>query len=60
MVQLEPKQVLREDELIAFSHDQLAGYKRPRLFQFVAELPQTASGKIARREVQAQMENMAI
>ena len=42
---------LTETELIAFCREHLAGYKLPRQIRFVAELPQTASGKIARTAV---------
>jgi benzoate-CoA ligase len=37
-----------EDELKAFVKDRLAPYKYPRLIEFVAELPKTATGKIQR------------
>jgi O-succinylbenzoic acid--CoA ligase len=37
--------------LIAFSRERLAGYKQPRVIRFVESLPQTASGKVIRREV---------
>ncbi|ODU10358.1 MAG: 4-hydroxybenzoate--CoA ligase [Rubrivivax sp. SCN 71-131] len=46
-----------EDELKAFVKDKLAPYKYPRLIEFVAELPKTATGKIQRfklREREAQ------
>jgi benzoate-CoA ligase len=36
------------DELKAFVKDKLAPYKYPRLIEFVAELPKTATGKIQR------------
>ncbi|MCB9422530.1 MAG: o-succinylbenzoate--CoA ligase [Ardenticatenaceae bacterium] len=51
MVQIKPGQSVTEDELLTFSREQLAGYKQPRRIVFVDALPQTASGKIARREV---------
>ncbi|MCP4422962.1 MAG: AMP-binding protein [Chloroflexi bacterium] len=51
MIQLKPGQSVTESELLAFSREQLAGYKTPRLMRFVEALPQTASGKIARRKV---------
>lgn len=41
------------DELREFCRDHLGGYKIPRRFIFVASLPQTASGKVLRREVLA-------
>ena len=37
-----------EDELKAFVKDRLAPYKYPRFFEFVSELPKTATGKIQR------------
>jgi benzoate-CoA ligase len=37
-----------ETELKAFVKDRLAPYKYPRLIEFVAELPKTATGKIQR------------
>ena len=55
MVQLKKGQSVMENELLAFSHEHLARYKQPRRIMFVAELPQTASGKIARRAVAALM-----
>jgi O-succinylbenzoic acid--CoA ligase len=55
MVQLESTKSLTVAELLAFCHDQLAHYKQPRLVKFVATLPLTASGKIARQTVMAQL-----
>ena len=46
-----------EDELKAFVKERLAPYKYPRLIEFLAELPKTATGKIQRfrlREREAQ------
>ena len=37
-----------DDELKAFVKDKLAPYKYPRLIEFVADLPKTATGKIQR------------
>ncbi|MBI5256450.1 MAG: benzoate-CoA ligase family protein [Burkholderiales bacterium] len=37
-----------EDELKAFVKDRLAPYKYPRVIEFIAELPKTATGKIQR------------
>jgi benzoate-CoA ligase len=37
-----------EEELKAFVKERLAPYKYPRLIEFVAELPKTATGKIQR------------
>lgn len=41
--------------LEAFARQALAGYKIPRLIRFVEELPQTASGKVARKTVAAML-----
>lgn len=42
---------ITEDELIAWGKEQMAAYKYPRLVQFVASLPMTATGKILKREL---------
>ncbi|MFT5195866.1 MAG: O-succinylbenzoic acid--CoA ligase [Cellvibrionaceae bacterium] len=51
MVELIPGRNLTENELIGFSQESLARYKTPRLIEFVSQLPQTASGKIERKQV---------
>jgi acyl-coenzyme A synthetase/AMP-(fatty) acid ligase len=43
-------------ELFAYSRQQLAPYKMPRILEFVAELPKTISGKIRRVELRAREE----
>ncbi|HEX2895585.1 MAG TPA: long-chain fatty acid--CoA ligase [Marmoricola sp.] len=40
-----------EDELVAWSKEQMASYKYPRIVQFVDSLPMTATGKILKREL---------
>jgi long-chain acyl-CoA synthetase len=42
---------LTTDELVAFSHGLLAGYKRPRTVLLLAELPRNAAGKVLRRRL---------
>ncbi len=42
-----------DEELKAFVKDRLAPYKYPRIIQFVAELPKTATGKIQRFKLRA-------
>ena len=42
---------LTEQQLIEYSKDQLAGYKRPKFVEFRTELPKTNVGKILRREL---------
>jgi acyl-CoA synthetase (AMP-forming)/AMP-acid ligase II len=46
-----PGAAVEEAELKAFCHARLAGYKRPKAFHFMADLPRTGIGKIARRVV---------
>ena len=38
-------------ELVAFARERLAGYKLPRLIDFVDNLPRTASGKVLKHEL---------
>ena len=38
-----------EEEIIDFTRDKLAGFKRPRSVKFVDELPRTAIGKLQRK-----------
>jgi long-chain acyl-CoA synthetase len=40
---------LNEDDLNSFLHDQLVGYKRPRIIEFRDELPKSNIGKILRK-----------
>jgi acyl-CoA synthetase (AMP-forming)/AMP-acid ligase II len=44
-----------EEELIELCRAHLAGYKKPRLFRFVSDLPKNAYGKILKRELRDQM-----
>ena len=48
---------LTEAELLAWSREQLAGYKRPRSCSFVgeAEIPRNATGKVLHRVLKAQV-----
>jgi long-chain acyl-CoA synthetase len=39
------------DELVAWGKSQMAGYKYPRIVEFVSSLPMTATGKILKREL---------
>ena len=43
-----------EETLRTFAREQLAGYKCPRFFHFVADLPKTATGKIQRYKLRQQ------
>jgi len=40
-----------EDELVAWGKERLAGYKYPRVVEFVDALPMTSTGKILKREL---------
>jgi long-chain acyl-CoA synthetase len=44
---------LTEQQLIDYSKDLLAGYKRPKYVEFRTDLPKTNVGKILRRELRA-------
>ncbi|WP_395690603.1 long-chain fatty acid--CoA ligase [Nocardioides sp.] len=47
----QPGSSLTEDELVAWGKEQMAGYKYPRVVQFVDSLPMTSTGKILKREL---------
>ena len=44
---------LDEDQVVAWCRERLADYKRPRLVEFVAELPRDPNGKIAKHRLRA-------
>ncbi|QIG45526.1 long-chain fatty acid--CoA ligase [Nocardioides anomalus] len=48
---LEDGATITEDELVAWGKEQMAGYKYPRVVEFVPNLPMTATGKILKREL---------
>lgn len=48
---LKPGVEATEDDINAFCREHMAAYKRPRLVQFVDDLPKTSTGKIMRREL---------
>lgn len=58
-VVLRPGHAPTEKELIAYTRDGLAAYKRPRAVRFLAALPTTSSGKIMRRRLAAAWEAAA-
>ena len=51
LVECHPQAQVTAAALLAFSRSRLAGYKQPRLLDFIEALPQTASGKVERRRV---------
>ncbi|MER7580706.1 AMP-binding protein, partial [Kitasatospora sp. NPDC097691] len=48
---LEPGASATPDELVAWSREQMAGHKYPRIVEVVDSLPMTATGKILKREL---------
>ncbi|WP_017759016.1 long-chain-fatty-acid--CoA ligase [Pseudacidovorax intermedius] len=42
---------LTEEQVRSFCHDNLTGYKRPKIIEFRTDLPKTPVGKILRREL---------
>lgn len=52
----EKGQIISEEDLKAFCHEKLAGYKVPKRIFFKDELPKSNVGKVLRREVRAMAE----
>ncbi|MFC7504426.1 long-chain fatty acid--CoA ligase, partial [Nocardioides sp. GCM10030258] len=48
---LKPGATATPEEIVAWSKDQMAAYKYPRIVEFVDALPMTATGKILKREL---------
>ncbi|KHE66724.1 AMP-dependent synthetase, partial [Halobacillus sp. BBL2006] len=46
VVVLREKELVSEEELIAFCREKIAHFKAPKSVSFIEELPKTASGKI--------------
>ena len=57
MAAIRPESSVTAAELADFCRHHLGGYKRPRRFLLVSELPQTASGKVDRQAVRRAFEN---
>ena len=55
MVAISPRTRATQEELLAFCRERLAAYKLPRRLDLVTELPQTASGKVAREQVRQEL-----
>jgi acyl-CoA synthetase (AMP-forming)/AMP-acid ligase II len=51
IVVLRPGASLGDEELIEWSRERLAGYKRPRSVDFIDSIPRNPSGKILKREL---------
>lgn len=54
-VLIEEGAAISEPELIAWSKQQMAAYKYPRIVEFRASLPMTATGKILKKELKAEL-----
>jgi len=52
-VQLEPGAQVTEEQILEHCADKLAGYKRPRLVEFIDEVPADEGGKIQRSALRA-------
>jgi long-chain acyl-CoA synthetase len=50
-VVLKPGQQLAAADLVAWSREEMAGYKYPRIIEFRDTLPMNASGKVLKREL---------
>jgi acyl-CoA synthetase (AMP-forming)/AMP-acid ligase II len=50
-VSLKPGMTATEEEIIEFSRQYLAGYKKPTSVDFIDELPKNANGKIMRKDL---------
>jgi acyl-CoA synthetase (AMP-forming)/AMP-acid ligase II len=50
---------LEERDLIAWSKERMAGFKRPRSYKFIAEseMPRNATGKVLHRELKKRFTN---
>ena len=51
VVQLRPGARATADELISFAAARLAGYKKPKSIDFVADMPRDAAGKLLKRKI---------
>jgi fatty-acyl-CoA synthase/long-chain acyl-CoA synthetase len=51
IVVVRPGVTLTKDDIAAFARQHLAGYKVPRSYSYLTEIPRTGSGKILKREL---------
>ena len=51
VVVLKPGATATPEEIVAWSKEQMAAYKYPRVVEIVPSLPMTATGKILKREL---------
>lgn len=50
--------IVKENEIIEFCKNNLAGYKKPKSVEFVADMPRTPTGKILKRELKDKYRNI--
>lgn len=50
-VVIKPGEEITEAEMIDFCRERLAGYKIPRKFEFIEELPRNATGKVLKKDL---------
>ncbi len=53
VVVLNSSSTAKEEDIIAFSRDEIAGYKIPKSVDFVKALPRNPTGKLLKRELRA-------
>ena len=51
MVVLRPGESSEPSEIIEFTQQDIAGFKKPREIEFLSEIPKNAQGKVLRREI---------
>ena len=51
MVVLRPGESPEPSDIIDFTQQEVAGYKKPKHIEFLSEIPKNAQGKVLRREI---------
>jgi long-chain acyl-CoA synthetase len=59
-VELVPEEEITEEELLQYANDNLAKYKKIRALKIIEALPATATGKVLRRELRDQAQELEI
>lgn len=58
VLESEARGKISEEEIIAFCHEKMAHYKVPKIIEFRGELPKTDVGKVSRRELREESEDV--
>ncbi|RLL46859.1 long-chain-fatty-acid--CoA ligase [Oceanobacillus piezotolerans] len=58
IVVIKPEHTLTEEQVIEYCKKHLASYKKPKVVEFVEELPRNASGKVLKYVLQRESEKM--